>query len=136
MLKALAHVCIGATDLAATERFYCSGLGLEKVFNFIRAGEVVGFYLRAAESNFVEVFLQDEVDVNARCPIRHFCLEVKDIEEARGQLAAYGYDATAKALGGDASWQCWVTDPSGVRIELHQYTEKSCQITGRDCVLD
>ncbi|OGV68596.1 MAG: hypothetical protein A3K19_11515 [Lentisphaerae bacterium RIFOXYB12_FULL_65_16] len=42
---------------------------------------------------------------------------------------------TDKKLGADQSWQFWVTDPGGVRIEFHQHTENSSQRTGKDCIV-
>ena len=136
MIKGLAHVCIAARDLAATERFYCSGLGFKKVFDFIRGGEVIGFYLEVAEKSYIEIFRQDEIHGNGSCPIRHLCFEVCDVDEVRRHLRANGYDVTEKKLGADGSWQIWTTDLSGVRIEFHQYTEQSSQLTARDCILD
>ena len=59
MIRRLAHVCIGATDLAETERFYLDLLGLEKAFDFIRAGQQIGFYLKAGDSTFIEVFVEN-----------------------------------------------------------------------------
>ena len=135
MIKGIAHVCIGATDLAATERFYCSGLGFRKVFDFIRAGEILGFYLEVAERSYIEVFRQAEILPVAKGPIRHVCFEVSDIDEVGRLLKAQGYDVTEKKLGADQSWQTWTTDPSGVRIEFHQYSPKSSQVTGRNCTL-
>ncbi|MBI4556394.1 MAG: VOC family protein [Candidatus Hydrogenedentes bacterium] len=136
MIKRLAHVCIGATDLDATERFYCSGLGLKKAFDFIRGGKTVGFYLEVAENSYIEVFRQDELQPNAKFPISHMCFEVHDIDPVRRHLTAQGYAVTEKKLGADHSWQAWTADPSGVRIEFHQYTEKSTQLTGENCILD
>ena len=54
---------------------------------------------------------------------------------ASPHLIEKGYEVTEKKLGADESWQTWVTDPSGVRIEFHEYTEKSTQITGEDCIV-
>ena len=34
---------------------------------------------------------------------------------------------TAPNLGADHSWQAWLADPDGNRIELHQYTPESKQ---------
>jgi hypothetical protein len=51
-------------------------------------------------------------------------------------LAAAGVEATPPKLGCDRSWQTWIRDPDGNRVELHQYTAESSQRTGRDCVLD
>jgi catechol 2,3-dioxygenase-like lactoylglutathione lyase family enzyme len=136
MINGLAHVCIAATDLAATERFYCSGLGLAKLFDFVRKGEKIGFYLTVSNSTYIEVFRQDTVDTDAKSPITHICFEVSDIDEAIARVRAEGYDATEKRLGADNSWQSWTADPSGVKIEFHQYTSASSQITGRNCVVD
>lgn len=136
MIKGLAHVCIGATDLAATERFYCEGLGLRKGFEFIRRGEVIGFYLEVSAGSFIEVFRSDGVDYGAKGPIQHICLEVEDIDRVGRRLKEAGYPATAKSMGADQSWQMWVADPSGVRIEFHQYTAQSAQLTRKTCVLE
>lgn len=135
MIKGLAHVCIAARDLADTERFYCQGLGFEKVFNFVKGGRAIGFYLRVADRAFVEVFQKDEVRTDGEAPIQHMCLEVSDVDEMRDRLIGRGYEVTEKRRGNDRSWQAWVTDPSGVRIEFHEYTPESSQVTGQDCVL-
>lgn len=135
MIKGLAHVCLSATDLAAAERFYCGGLGLAKVFDFIRNDRVVGFYLEVSKGNYIEVFQRDGIDAGAASPIMHFCIEVDDMEETGRRLAQHGYQTTPKTMGADQSWQMWVTDPSGVRIEFHQYTEHSSQLTRHPCVL-
>ena len=135
MIKGLAHVCISATDLAAVERFYCCGLRFKKAFDFIRNDRVVGFYLEVSRGGYVEVFQRDEIDVKAKSPIKHFCLEVDDIEQIGLRLAENGYEATQKRLGTDQSWQMWTTDPTGVRIEFHQYTDRSSQITHENCIL-
>ena len=135
-IKRLAHVCLSAHDLAATERFYCAGLGFAKVFDFIRNGQIIGFYLRVVEGTYIEVFVREAIDAEAKPPISHLCFEVDDIDAVRRQLLAAGYTVTDKKLGADQSWQSWVTDPSGVQIEFHQYTAKSCQLTGANCVLD
>ncbi len=135
MIKGFAHVCLSATDLTEVERFYCSGLGFEKAFEFIRNGRVVGFYLKLPRGGYIEVFHQDQIDPTATSPIRHFCLEVDDIEQIGLRLAENGYEATQKKLGADRSWQMWTTDPSGARIEFHQYTDHSSQITHENCIL-
>jgi glyoxylase I family protein len=136
MIKGFAHICLGATDLAAVERFYCLGLGLTKAFEFVSNGVVTGFYLEVSPRNYIEVFRQDEVDAHTKSPMLHFCLEVNDIDEVGQRLIAHGYTATPKLLGVDHSWQMWTKDPSGVGIEFHQYTDRSCQLTHTTCVLE
>jgi len=136
MITRMAHVCLAAKDLAATEHFYCNVLGMKKQFDFLRDGRVAGFYFKVAEGNFIEVFRQDEIHAHAGCPIGHMCLEVDDIDAVATRLKSLGYEATDKKLGSDRSWQIWATDPSGVRIEFHQYTPESTQFTGKDCIMD
>ena len=135
MVKGIAHVCLGAADLVATERFYVEGLGFRKHFDFIRGGKLVGFYMEVAPMCFIEVFEQSSSFGEGPCPIRHVCFETADIDGVIGCLRKGGWEVSEKKLGGDKSWQCWTEDPSGVRIEFHQYTDRSAQHTGEDCVL-
>ena len=136
MFRRLAHVCIGATDLAATERFYVDLLGLEKAFDFTRAGQRIGFYLSAGDNTFIEVFAEAEEPGMERPLLRHFCLEVEDLAAAVSALQNRGVETSAQKLGADAAWQAWITDPSGVRIELMQYSDGSSQFSGRTVELD
>ena len=136
MIKRLAHVCIGAADLERTEQFYVDLLGMEIVFEFLRDGERIGFYLRAGEAIFLEVFADNESPSAGRPLLKHICLEVEDIDAVVGQLTAQGVDVSTKKYGADNAWQAWITDPSGVRIELMQYTEVSTQFTGETVTLD
>ena len=103
MTKQIAHVCISSLDLEATQRFYCEGLGFRKVFDFKREGDLVGFYLGVTDDTFVEVFRQNEVDTQAKSPVRHFCLEVESIDNVKSHLTDKGYEVTEKKLGADES---------------------------------
>ena len=131
LFRRLAHVCIGATDLAETERFYVELLGMEKAFDFTRAGQRIGFYLNAGNNTFIEVFAEEEVVSAERTLIRHFCLEVAEMDAAIAALRRQGLDISEKKFGADGAWQAWITDPSGVRIELMQYSDDSSQFSGR-----
>ena len=130
MFKRLAHVCIGATNLAETERFYVDLLGMEKAFDFYRRGEQIGFYISAGQSTFIEVFVDNDEVEDERPLIRHFCLEVENLDAVIEALEGKGIDVSEKKLGGDGAWQAWITDPSGVRFELMQYGETSSQFSG------
>ena len=55
------------------------------------------------------------------------CLEVDDIQRAVADLRAAGAELDDPVLGSDGSWQAWLADPDGNRIELHQYTPESKQ---------
>lgn len=133
MINQIAHVCISSSDLDKTRHFYCEGLGFRKVFDFVRDGEVVGHYFGVTDNTFIEVFIQNEIDTQVTAPVRHFCLEVDSIDDVRALLAPKGYEVSERKLGRDGSYQAWVTDPSGVRIEFHEYTDMSLQITGGVC---
>ncbi len=134
MIKQLAHVCIGSNDLAASEQFYCDTLGLKKAFEFERDGTPFGFYIALGGTTFIEVFNQNEPANYERPIIRHLCLEVDDIEAFIADLRAKGVAVSDKKRGGDQSWQCWIEDPSGVRIEVQEYTDQSSQRTGKTVI--
>ncbi|MBK5108168.1 MAG: VOC family protein [Anaerolineales bacterium] len=136
MIKQLAHINIGAYDLKASEDFYCNILGLKKIFEFIKDGELFGFYAGTGNTTFVEVFLEEEKEKAATTLLHHLCLEVEDLEAAITEIRSKGWEISDKTLGGDNSWQAWISDPSGVQIELMQYTNESSQFTGRPCEVD
>jgi len=134
MIKQLAHACIFSSDLAATQAFYCGALGLEKTFDFIKDGELYGFYLALGNGTFLEVFAEEPAGSLSR--IRHLCFEVDDIDASIAQLDKQGVKHTEKKLGGDHTWQTWIKDPDGIDIEFHQYTDKSSQRCGTNCLVD
>ena len=130
-LKTIAHVCIKTSDLERTLDFYCGGLGLERQFDFTRGGRVIGFYLKLAERSFIEVFEAEEVAApGANAGLHHFCLETDDMTAVWERLAERGFAPGEVKTGADQSLQFWVTDPSGVRFEFHQYTGRSAQFDG------
>ncbi|TIQ26707.1 MAG: VOC family protein [Mesorhizobium sp.] len=135
-VKQLAHVCIFAHDLEATRDFYRDVLGMDTKFNFLRDGRIFGFYLDCGGRSHVEVFEKSEASYSARNQINHFCLEVEDIDAAIAHIRSNGVEVTPKKLACDNTFQAWVTDPNGVRIELFEYTGKSAQFAGGDRVAD
>jgi len=136
MITQLAHVCIAADDLDVTLKFYREGLGFTKAFDFLRGGKVIGHYIAVPGGTYIEVFQRADIDRNAPAPIQHLCFLVDDIDRTSSVVRSLGYDVTDKIMGADRSWQAWTKDPGGVIIEFHQYTARSSQKTGADCVLD
>lgn len=136
MLKQIAHVCIKSTDLDATERFYGDLFGLKKLFNFIKDGEIIGFYLGLENNTSIEVFLDGQAAALPHPVIDHLCLQVDDMDVVIDHVRAAGQEITDKKKGCDNTWQAWMTDPAGVRIELFEYTAESSQFTGADCIVD
>jgi len=135
MIKALAHVCILSSDLDRTLDFYCGTLELRRKFDFVEGEELIGFYLEVGRNQFIEVF--KDRSGNEAGPqdkrIKHFCLEVEDIDAARDRLLSKGIAVTDKKKGNDASWQIWCKDPDGIDVEFHQYNPDSSQVTGARC---
>lgn len=134
IVKQIAHVCIFAKNLEETEAFYRDVLGIEKIFNFTRNGEVFGFYLDAGGDSHIEVFHKPEAHFSETDQVNHICLEVVDMDEAIAHVRSRGIAIRDKSIGCDDTWQSWMADPNGVKIELFQYTGKSAQFVGRDRV--
>lgn len=134
MITGLAHVCIETRDLEATENFY-RVLGLERQFDFRnKKNELVGFYLAFANRTFIEVVKNSKAGGDGI--IRHFAMEVDDVNEAYDALENAGYAVTEKELAGDHNWMITCHDPNGIFIELQQYTDKSMQLVGGVCEVD
>lgn len=133
MIKRLAHLCIYTTDLDATAAFYEKTLDMRRAFDFVRDGKPFGYYLSAGETTFIEVF---EGEPKGAGSIDHFALEVDDLDAVIQRVRSNGYEVSNKQYGADHAWQAWMTDPNGIHVELHEYTDKSMQLVGGTCVAD
>ena len=131
----LAHVCIESGDLEATEAFY-RVLGLERRFEFHNLeGELVGFYLAFGNMTFIEAAPRSGNPHPAGI-IKHFAIEVDDVDEAYHRLRQEGVDVTEKEFAKDHQWMITCRDPNGIFIELQQYTAESMQRVGGICEVD
>ncbi len=128
MITGLAHVCFTVRDLDRSLAFYCDGLGFSKAFDFVReSGERYGAYISAGPRVFIELFAGEHAASAESPSFRHICLEVDDIESTVAELHGKGIAVGNISLGLDNTYQAWLTDPDGNRIELHAYTENSRQ---------
>ena len=128
MIKGLAHVCFTVRDLDASIAFYQEKLGFTPAFDFINdRGERFGVYLHLSGRVFIELFHAEKVEPASGQLYQHICLEVDDIRATVAQLRNRGVDVGDIALGSDNSWQAWLEDPDGNKIELHDYTPESKQ---------
>ena len=132
LIKQVAHVCIFAHDLAASEAFWTGVMGMPIAFRFTRKGAPYGFYLDAGGRTNIEVFQKSESAFSDANQINHICLEVNSLDAAVAQIRAAGVTITDKKLAVDDTWQAWTADPNGVKIELFEYTDKSAQFVGGD----
>ena len=128
MITGMAHACFTVSDLDASIHFYQDQLGLKPAFDFLREdGTRFGLYLHLGGRTFIELF-QGQLGERAEAQsFRHICLEVDDIPSTVATLRERGVEVSDPKLGGDQSWQAWITDPDGNRIELHGYTAESWQ---------
>ena len=128
MISGLAHVCFHVSDLDQAIDFYQNKLGLTPAFDFIDdQGNKYGQYLYLGERTFIEIFQGQLAERAEGQPFRHICLEVDDIHKTVDELKAKGLEVTEIKTGKDHSYQAWITDPDGNRIELHHYTPESKQ---------
>jgi catechol 2,3-dioxygenase-like lactoylglutathione lyase family enzyme len=128
MITGLAHICFVVADLEESIDFYQNTLDFNPAFEFVRDnGERYGVYFHVGGRSFIELFQGTPVPADANSPYQHFCLEVDDLNATAEQLRAKGVEVTEVQLGSGHSWQAWLVDPDGNRIELHQYTPESKQ---------
>jgi catechol 2,3-dioxygenase-like lactoylglutathione lyase family enzyme len=128
MITGMAHACFTVSDLEQSLGFYRDGLDLKEAFDFVNDdGQRFGVYLYLGARNFIELF-QGQLDERAdKQSFKHICLEVDDIEATVATLQARGIEVSPVKMGKDHSYQAWITDPDGNRIELHHYTPESWQ---------
>lgn len=128
MFKGIAHISIKTKDLDQSIAYY-SKLGFSTVFRFTRSGADCGAYLQITPGNYIEIFEDTSLTQVVNNGIAHFCLEVESIDTIMAQLTSAEVSFTPKKLGCDSTWQIWLSDPDGNQFEIHQYTEKSMQLT-------
>ena len=101
-------------------------MGFKKVFDIPvpETGEPWIVYLHAGGEQFIELFYGGEKDYQWDIKDRaynHVCMVVDDINAAVAKLNAAGFTLDKQPKQGcDGNWQCWITDPDGVRIEIMQ----------------
>ena len=127
LLKQVAHTCIFARDLDATEAFYNDVFGIPTAFTFKRGEEKIGYYLDLGGRTFIEVFRKADSSFAETNQINHICLETEDLDGLLNHVRSKGVTITDKKLGVDGTWQAWTSDPNGVKLEIFQYTADSLQ---------
>lgn len=97
-------------------------------------------YLEWMDGFFIELF--HEVDAwreNPYAPenfgFTHFSFVVDDIQAFHRELLDKGAGDCVDLppqMNCDHTWSMWFHDPDGNRVEVHQYTERSFQLIGRN----
>ena len=131
MLTGLSHLALTVKDMEKSKDFYCRILGFKKVFelNDQKTGAPWIVYFHIRDKQFVELFYYGTRDNPWDPSLRgfnHICFEVDDIQQFAKHVEAEGLTLDKQPkLGVDNNWQCWVTDPDGVRIEVMQISPDS-----------
>ena len=134
MVTRIAHVCLVVSDLPRSLEFYKNVFKIEEKFRFLKNDRQAGAYLEISPGNFIEFFDGRKGDV-VNNGITHFCLETESLDTFSDHLGKLGVPHTPKKLGSDNSYQIWITDLDGNRIEIHEYTDRSSQYTGADAMV-
>jgi lactoylglutathione lyase/glyoxylase I family protein len=122
VITGIAHACYVVKDLDKAEAFYRDVLGLKSAFDFTsESGHRFGVYLHVGHRTFIELFEGGGERGESTGSYRHLCLEVDDIRGVVESIRAAGTEVSDAKLGSDGSYQAWLNDPDGNRIELHQY---------------
>lgn len=138
MLRTLAHVMVKVRDLEESVSFYRDLLGLEEAFRLYGDdGAVRIVYLHVGDRQFVELSKGAAEDpATPSVGYTHMCFEVQRIQQLYERLLPTGCVVEGSLRRGrDKSWQFWIKDLSGNRIELMEYNDESEQTTflaGRD----
>jgi predicted dehydrogenase/catechol 2,3-dioxygenase-like lactoylglutathione lyase family enzyme len=157
-LKYTTQVALQIRDEINMQNFYCKGLGLKKAYTLTygqlaesleKAGTIDGEslvglkmmgempyidYIEVAPHQYIEFFhtvgqeKKKKVDTNFY-GYQHICLEVSNIHEAWDAVIMNGIKPdTEIALGVEGSYQFWLVDPDGNRLELMEYTKEAKQL--------
>lgn len=105
------------------------------VFNMLqkKKDKVWITYLEFADGVFIELFDQIGAVLSHKAGAihqnyQHFALIVDDIESTKKDLISKGIKIDIDvSLGVDGTYQMWIHDPDGNKIEIMQYTENSMQ---------
>ncbi len=154
MVKEIGHVSFKVKDMKVSQDFYIKKMGFRKCFEIKRRAdggvptedEVVKdsgtydrdkvwiVYIQVADRQFIELFTLDAGDEENShqensTGYLHLAIIVEDIQAFRDEIVSRGVEIDIEPkMGMDGTWQMWVHDPDGNKIECMQYTEKSAQL--------
>ena len=131
MVTGITHLALTVKDMETSKDFFCRVLGFKKAFEIHEpeTGAPWIVYLHAGGTQFVELFYNGARDNPWGPELRgfnHICFAVEDIQHFANHVESEGYTLDVKPrMGLDNNWQCWLTDPDGVRIEIMQISLES-----------
>lgn len=117
MLLSLGHVTVRSADLERTERFYGDLLGLRIGPRPAIAVPGRWFYIGARAVLHV-LPRTAEATAPAGGTIDHFAFDADDLPAFERRLEAAGQPFESRRLADSDTWQVFLTDPDGARVEL------------------
>ncbi len=117
LLHSLGHVTVRSADLEQTRRFYVDLLGLQ--VGPRPAIPVPGhwFYI-GAEAVLHVLPRQEGAARGLQGPIDHFALKAQNRPAFEQRLRAAGQPFESRRLADTDTWQIFLDDPDGARVEL------------------
>ena len=133
-IKGIAHVSYKTADMERALKFYCDGLGFRKKFELKdKEGRPWLLYLEIVPGQFVELFYDYENNKRAyeddeHIGYLHLSIEVTDLKMFKKDMEEKGFVFDGEiGMEADHTYQLWITDPDGNRIEFMEYTKESLQ---------
>jgi len=117
MLLSLGHVTVRSADFERTEHFYCGLLGMR--IGPRPAIPVPGRWFYVGDEAVLHVLPRAARAVHeAEGAIDHFALKAGDLHAFEQRLEAAGQPFESLRLADSDTWQIFLTDPDGIRVEL------------------
>ena len=118
MIKQLAHICIGAKDLAEAERFYCGLLGLVEGHRPDLGFPGAWLYTPGGGAAVLHIYWDRPMPTQRTGVIDHLAFSASDVKAVKARFDERGvkYDLRRQAQSG--TWQLFSFDPNGARVEL------------------
>jgi catechol 2,3-dioxygenase-like lactoylglutathione lyase family enzyme len=117
MLLSLGHVTVRSADFDRTEQFYCGLLGMRRGPR--PAIPVPGRWFYVGDEAVLHVLPRTtDAALEAVGVIDHFALNADDRPAFEERLRAAGQPFEGARLADSDTWQIFLTDPDGARVEL------------------
>lgn len=141
-IRKLGHYSIRTTDLEASRRFYTGILGLKEGFRppfkfpgiwLYRGGDEADFGvvhiigIDPADPQGLKDYLgdKDAASLSGTGVVDHVAFLATGLEDMRARLAAEGRPFTERTVPSLGLFQVFITDPSGVTIEMNYPHEEA-----------
>ena len=153
--KSIMHVSFFTDNMDKIRDFYENKLGFKakmiiryKMYKGMNRGyfsemaktnpeDIAILYIEVAPNQFIEFFPKREGQLphrkewNENVDYSHYAILVDDIFAAKDELLKAGVELdTDIRKGPTETYQFWISDPDGNKLEIMQFTENSLQVKG------